>query len=473
MRRNDPIFDVTVVTPAGVEIFVVSTHVGSDAQSAGARVLSLTFDDNERKADKLELTVENYDFVHFDDPVWKHGNVIRFRFGYVDAMGPEREAIIQKTTGLTILKVEALAKSCLLNTEVRSRSFDGMTRSQVVQQIAREYGYVDAAQVHIDDTEVVHDTIVQARLTDAQFIRRMAHQEAFEFYVDHTGFHFHPRRVEQAPSRAFVWRTDQGAGDIKSASLDEDVFAKPRRHRSRGRNPRERADIEGDGNDANHADRHVTAPMLSRAALASRVTDLASISSRPGPALFDRADFETVTTRTEVLNQGNVGTTTMSPTSETTAAGAQRHANGRYRRSQQGSVKIKMDIMGDPYVAAKTVVHVSGIGQRLSGLYYVRSCKSTIDSSGFHQSLQLSSDGHAGYGGRRGRTGTRTRARLSPALADISSRPVDPTRITDLASISSRPGADLIDVPDYETATTITRTRTFTIPNPTGREENE
>lgn len=444
MRRNDPIFDVTVVTPAGVEIFVVSTHVGSDAQSAGARVLALTFDDNERKADKLELTVENYDFAHFDDPVWKHGNIIRFRFGYVDAMGPEREAVIQKTTGLTILKVEALARSCLLNTEVRSRSFDGMTRSQVVQQIAREYGYVDATQVHIDDTEVVHDTIVQARLTDAQFIRRMAHQEAFEFYVDHTGFHFHPRRVEQAPSRVFVWRTDQGAGDIKSASLDEDVFAKPRRHRSRGRNPRERADIEGDGNDASHADRGVTGTHLSRL--------------EP----FDRADLESATTRAETRerrNEGDVGTTTTSPTSETSAAAAQRHANGRYRRSQQGAVKLKMDIVGDPYVAAKTVVTVSGIGQRLSGLYYVRSCKSTVDSSGFHQSLQLSSDGHAGYGGRRGRTGTRTRARVNEQepTGDHSGRWID----------------EDVDVADLESATTTPGTRRRQIASPPNQSGGE
>lgn len=378
-------------TPDGLELTVLTVRFGTDMtfQFASARIVSISFEDDERKADKLELTVWNHDLSHFDDPVWKAGNLIRFRYGYVDALSPEREAIIQKTTGFTMLKVAALAKSILLNTTVRSRTWDNVTRSQVVTEIASTYGYADE-YVHIDDTVEVYETVTQARLTDAQFVRRLAHREGFVFYIDQTGFHFHVRRVEQAPAREFIWRVDQGAGDVVNIDTDEDVFAKPKRHRARGRNSNARTDIDADANDASHADRHVT----------GQVATLTMVDGESG-------------SERDVERGGAHGVNDTGPTTEGTQEGATRRARARFRGAQQGAIKLKLDIIGDPNVAAKTVIMLNGIGRRLSGRYYVQSCKTTVDSSGFKQSLQIRSDGHAGYGGARGTRDQQTHARVN------------------------------------------------------------
>jgi hypothetical protein len=40
------------------------------------RVLSFVFEDSKKKADKLQLTVDNWNLRNFDAPVWKKGNML-------------------------------------------------------------------------------------------------------------------------------------------------------------------------------------------------------------------------------------------------------------------------------------------------------------------------------------------------------------------------------------------------------------
>ena len=100
------------------------------------RVLSLDFEDNDNKADKLTLTVDNGDLRNFDDPLWRKGGAVVWQWGYENNWSIPRDAVIQKVTGFTKLKVECLAKSILLHKDKRARKWTGLKRSQVVEQIA-------------------------------------------------------------------------------------------------------------------------------------------------------------------------------------------------------------------------------------------------------------------------------------------------------------------------------------------------
>jgi len=85
-QRTDPQFSVTVVPEGSTE----------ERVDLSERVLSFVFEDSEKKADKLVLTVDNWDLKNFDDPVWKKGNILEVSWGYPGDMAPTREVVIQK-----------------------------------------------------------------------------------------------------------------------------------------------------------------------------------------------------------------------------------------------------------------------------------------------------------------------------------------------------------------------------------------
>lgn len=331
------------------------------------RITEFTYKDEERRADKLTLTIDNFNLALFDDPAFVKGMLLEVAWGYPGNMSPTRVVVVQRITGGVELKVECLAESILLHRETRSRVFESVRRSDVARQIAREGGYVDD-RVDVEDTPVVHPRIAQAGLTDAQLLMRMARQEGFEFYVDQTGFHWHRRRVGEAPVRVLHYYTDPNAGDVLDFNVENDVTARPGRIRRRGRDPLEGADIDEHADDESDAERTVMSPVR---------------------IIVDRE------TRARRVDQ-RTGTEEVRPTTAISAAQARREAVGRFRRVQQTAIKMKMTVIGDPTLLAKTVVLVRGMGTRLSTRYYVKSVEHSI-GSGYTCSLELVSDGDGGH----------------------------------------------------------------------------
>ena len=103
--RTEPVYFVRV-KPEGSN---------SERVDLSERVLAFSFEDSEKKADKLVLTVDNWDLSNFDDPVWKKGNILEVSWGYPGEMAPAREVVIQKVTGFQTLSVAGHAKSVLMN----------------------------------------------------------------------------------------------------------------------------------------------------------------------------------------------------------------------------------------------------------------------------------------------------------------------------------------------------------------------
>jgi len=67
-----------------------------------------------------------------------------------------------------------------MNKVTRCRTFENLTRADVVRKIAQDNGYGVTRQ-DIEDTTHLLPVITQARMTDAQLIRRLADREGFEF----------------------------------------------------------------------------------------------------------------------------------------------------------------------------------------------------------------------------------------------------------------------------------------------------
>jgi Bacteriophage probable baseplate hub protein len=332
------------------------------------RVLSFAYEDSETKADKLVLSVDNSDLANFDDPVWKKGNLLEVSWGYPGDMSPARQVVIQKVTGFQTLAIEGYATSVLMNKIARCRVFENVRRSDVVRKIARENGYGDTAQ-DIEDTEPILPIVTQARMTDAQLLRRLADREGFQFYVDFDGLHFHRRRLGQRPIRVLRWFTAPEVGEVLSINIENDVTAKPGAVSVRGRDPIGKRDIAERGSNA-ETQRESLAPVI------------------------EIVDPETGATRLERRNIAE----DIRPTAESTGATAKREADARYRGAQQLTVELTATVLGDPSLLAKTVVEMQGISLRLSGKYYVKEAKHRIDGSGYTVEIKCLRDGTSEHG---------------------------------------------------------------------------
>jgi hypothetical protein len=61
------------------------------------------YEDAEHKADKLVLSVDNWDLANSDDPVWRKGNLLEVPWGYPGDVAPTPQVVIQKVTGAQAL----------------------------------------------------------------------------------------------------------------------------------------------------------------------------------------------------------------------------------------------------------------------------------------------------------------------------------------------------------------------------------
>ncbi len=261
-------------------------------------------------------------------------------------------------------RAAALQLRSLLNKDVHSKTYEAQRRSDVVHKIAEAYGF-DEAHRDVEDTVIVHTHITQARCTDAQFIRRLAQLEGFEFYVDFDGLHFHRRRLSKKPLRVVQWFLPPDVGDIISFNVENDIFVKPGKVTVKGRDPLAKKDVIADGSDSD----------TKRDALAP----IPDIAVDPSTIIL-----------TDVVN------TDTRPTTDTSDAQAKRSADAAFRKTVQTAVLMDMELVGDPGVFAKSVLSVRGMGKRLSGLYYITQANHIIGENGYRLKCKLRTDGTNG-----------------------------------------------------------------------------
>lgn len=335
------------------------------------RVEQFKFVDREKGADKLTLTVNNDKLQNFDDPVFERGAKLRVAFGNGLATSPVRDMVIRKVTGSRTLTVEAITKEgALMDTVKRRRRFENVRRSDVVRTISKEVGFTDP---DIEDTADVFPSIAQGNMTDAQFLRKLAHLEGFEFYIDAFGLHWHRRRVDQAPVRSYIYFLDPVEGEILDFNVENDVTRRPGKVTVKGRNPITKTDIEAVASNDDDTNRTTLAPFA------------VAIAGEDG-RLIDASEVAVETTVTS-----NVATQT----------DADAEAKGKFRKASQMAVKLNLQLRGDPALQAKCVIECGGLGARLSGKYYVREVEHTLDAGGgYDMTAKTITDGFQG-GGRK------------------------------------------------------------------------
>lgn len=327
------------------------------------RIIGFTYEDSEKQADQVSIQLDNYDLALFDRDELTGGATLEVSWGYPGDMAPPRRVVVKKLKGFQTLTIEGQATSVLMNREAKTRSWTNKSRSDVAKEIAAEQGY-QGDFVDVEDTSEVLDTISQTAETDARFLRRLAAREEFQYFVDDGGFHWRSRNQARAPSHVLTWFSDPGRGDIISLNVESDLARRVGRVEVRGRDPLAKSTIESSA----------TSSTVERATLS------------------DVLEVVDPVTGTSTLQQRNA-TTSVQPTSAPTTASAGRESSARFRRAERETVKLSMQVVGDPTLRAKEVVEVRGISALLSGKYYVTEAKHVVSSSGYVVELKLTRDG--------------------------------------------------------------------------------
>jgi phage protein D len=333
------------------------------------RIIAFTYEDAEKKADQVSLQLDNFDLALFERAELVGGATLEVSWGYPGNMAPPRRVVVKKLKGFQTLTIEGQATSVLMNREAKTRSWANKSRADVVREIAAEHGY-EGEFLDVEDTGEVLDTISQSAETDARFLRRLAAREEYEYFVDDTGFHWRSRDQASAPKHVLTWFSDPGRGDIISVSVESDLQRRAGRVEVRGRDPLAKTTVES--------------------AATSATVERATLSD-----VLEVVDRETGETSLQERN----ATTSVHPTSAPTPAAAERESAARFRRAERETVKLALQVVGDPTLRAKQVVEVRGISSLLSGKYYVTEAKHVISSSGYVVDLKLTRDG---TGARRG-----------------------------------------------------------------------
>lgn len=348
-----------------ISIRVLPEGKSAEPLDVSDKVISLAYDDETTKADKLSLEISNADLSEFDNPVWRKGNFLEVSFGYSDNFVPPERFVIKKMSGGTVVTVEAHGKGQLMNLVQKRRTFDGMRRSEIARRIAEENGYGTAYQF-IEDTKVKLSHVTQARMTDAQFLKNLAKREGFDFYVDASGFHFHRRKLDSKPVRTLTWYVD-GTGDILDFNFENDVSARPGKITAEGFDPLSKQVIKAEADNAS----------TKRSGLGGVIE---IIDPRTGASTF----------------QTRIASEEVKHATDADAASAKRAADGKYQNVQMHAVRLSMTVVGDPRLRAKRIVEVSGFGKRLSGNYFIHSAKHRL-GGGYLVDLELRRDASGGY----------------------------------------------------------------------------
>lgn len=384
------------------------------------KILSFKFDDEERKADRFEITLDNHDLSEFDSPVWKQGGVLEVTWGYPGQMSPARFGVIEKLSGGRELRVEARGLEMLLHRAKTTKVYQGKTLFQLVEEVSKKYADVlsgfaaaDAEKTKdLSSTSTISTSAKEIKLafaaqsaeTDAQLVSKYAHKYGYVFYIDHQGVHFKPRDevYKQKPAKVLTWFNSEG--EWLDFNYHSDSGDKSTKVTEKGVDPLNKKKIETvAGNEETQ-----------RAGLAPRVRDLNTMTGEQvltdrTPASYVAAQnkaeeaksksgglFDSLSDKLSKLGQAE--STDVSHFSGTSPQQAKAKADGKYKRRQRHKHELSGTVVGDPKFQAKTVLEVVGLGLRLSGRWAVRKVSHKIDSSGYTCDFEADRDGDHGFG---------------------------------------------------------------------------
>jgi phage protein D len=324
------------------------------------RMLAFIFSDHHRKKDQLKIVLRNDDYALLENPIFAKGQKIAATWGWPGQTAIPRRMVVTKVKGGDPITVTALDTTQLMDRQKISKNWENVTDSEVVREIAAEHGY-NGQYLHVAETKDRHD-VSQRYMTNARMLAWLARQNGFEFYVDASGMHWHERKLNVEPVRTFIYRTDPVRGDILDPpQFEVNLSRGVSRIKVVARDPLTSELWEAFGG-PNDTEQEVLG-------LEEEMGDPEDQDQGLRASRLSRVDVRNL----GILTEGETKTI----------------ADAMYRESVKGKYKMKLRVIGDGRVGAKSLIDVYGITESWNGLYYVRECEATVQGGTFVQNLKL------------------------------------------------------------------------------------
>lgn len=148
-------------------------------------ITEIEFDDSDVEAGLLRISVVDQDFEFSNRFDFNKGVKVELLMGYINY---NRTMFKGEVThfeasfgedGVRSLVIGAMDKSVRMTANKKSRTWKNCKSSDVAQAIAKEYNFKGIIQ----DSQEVKEQITQDNESDAQFLKKLADDEAFELYV--------------------------------------------------------------------------------------------------------------------------------------------------------------------------------------------------------------------------------------------------------------------------------------------------
>lgn len=331
------------------------TVSGSDLVAAGAGIVSLSVSTSVEEADSFSFTVSNaFDIVNREFK-WEDrlslGKTVEIQLGYVDQLKTMLKGPITSINyefdreGPPKLVIAGMDATFCMMRGVKSREWTNRKQSEVVSAIAGEY----SLQTDITDTVAVWRVVAQNRLTDYQFLEYMAAELNYDFFVAGNTLYFKKLpHQDKTPAMTLKW-----GESLTSFSMEADIGDQVPKVVVRGVDEINKQEIEG----------------------SSGSVDKLGDNSRTGPDIIGALcgqgvkeyRYENVSSQSEARERATA------------------ILNGRAMKLVTGNVET----IGIPEIRAGRYIKLEGLGSKLSQLYYIKSAKHTIGSSGYSTSFTV------------------------------------------------------------------------------------
>lgn len=408
----------------------------------GSAIISLSFEEHEKKSAKLKLTIENEDLRWFDTALIEKGTVISAAWGYIGFLKIPREVVVSKVSGGRTLQIECDDKGQLLNRVAKTRSWNNVTRAEVVRLVAEENGFGREAQFVDDspasasapsDTNALISKIATAKKARQDILDRGPPTRETSVLVNQYTSQIAKYQVDLTAARAASATPKSPGGVVRYPTIvqpgvTDAAFLKrladlqgfeffigsdglhwhPRRFGEQPNlkftyflppNVGEVIDFSMEKETKKKPSRVVAAGVdpITKKTFASAGEDSATPRATLAPiheiTPLTRQSVSQVTGQTATTSKLPAGVH-VSPTSEPTAAAAKVEADGNFIRTQQSALEVTLTVHGDPNLFAKQIIEIAGLGARLSGRYYVHELTDTVGhGKGYTQVAKCRTDG--------------------------------------------------------------------------------
>lgn len=322
-------------------------------------IASVQVDNTLKGADRFSFTVnstfnfQTREFEHLTD-LFAFGNPVVISLGYQDVKSLKlmHRGIITAVqtsfpaSGLPQINVSGYDLTYCMTKGKRSRNWEKKKDSDVMSQVAREYGLNPV----VEDTRVEHPKIEQSQESDFQFLEKLAERNGYELYAFDSDLFFRPPANDEAAVVTLEW----GKGLVSFApeiNISEQI-----------------SKVEVRGWDVNAK---------------KEIVGTAGQGDEPGRDSTRRSGAEFVKSVCKDAGELKVRIPVFSKQE------ADRRAEAILKKRSELLVQGGGESIGIPEIRADSNIELKGLGKLFSKTYYVEQSTHTVSTSGYKTTFKI------------------------------------------------------------------------------------